>query len=122
MSILVVEDNVGTRSILATILTSVGHTVVEAADGHTALGLLRRQTPKASLILLDLMLPMMTGWELRNLLALEPDLADIPVAVISAVSHLPQRTRELNVVAVLPKPLDLDAILELATRYDGPRA
>ncbi|HEU4328145.1 MAG TPA: response regulator [Roseiflexaceae bacterium] len=119
MSILVVEDDRSSRMVLLRVLTNAGHSVIEAADGQTALGLLRRQTPKPSLILLDLMLPLMTGWELRNLLALEPNLADIPVAVISAVSHLAERTRELNVVAVLPKPIDLDRILELAARYDS---
>ncbi len=120
MSILVVEDDRSSRTVLLRVLASAGHSVIEAADGHTALGLLRRQTPKPSLILLDLMLPLMTGWELRSLLALEPNLADIPVVVISAVSHLAERTRELKVVAVLPKPIDLDAILELAARYDAP--
>ncbi|GAB4198059.1 MAG: hypothetical protein OHK0022_16880 [Roseiflexaceae bacterium] len=120
MSILVVEDDMIIRAVLVELLTEAGHNVVEAENGREALDLLRQQGQLPSLIMLDLMMPVMTGWELCAVLALDPALSHIPVAVLSAVSQLGERTRELGAVTTLSKPVDLDTILALAAQYDTP--
>ncbi|HEU4322870.1 MAG TPA: response regulator [Roseiflexaceae bacterium] len=122
MSILVVEDDMIIRAVLMELLTEVGHTVLEAENGREALDLLRQLDELPSLIMLDLMMPVMTGWELCAVLALDPVLGRIPVAVLSAVSQIGERTRELGAVSTLAKPVELDEILALAAQYDSPGA
>lgn len=122
MSILVVEDDMIIRAVLMELLTEVGHTVLEAEHGREALDLLRQLAQPPSLIILDLMMPVMTGWELCAVLALDPALSRIPIAVLSAVSQLGERARELGAVTTLSKPVELDTILALAAQYDTPNA
>jgi CheY-like chemotaxis protein len=108
--ILVVEDNDDVREMMALTLELEGHKVATAVNGLDALDKLHNGT-KPSLILLDLMMPVMNGWEFRRALAREPDLRDVPVVVVSAATG--DMMRRTEAAAYLPKPLDMDELLHV---------
>lgn len=82
--ILVVDDYADARAELREMLEDMGHRVVEAADGQEALDLLLQEpAPRVQLILLDLDMPRMSGWELIKLLKSYVRLSSIPVVVVS---------------------------------------
>ncbi|KYF77740.1 hypothetical protein BE11_31095 [Sorangium cellulosum] len=116
--ILVVEDDLDIRSILSQLLVFEGYDVEEAADGAEALALLRRDKPPA-LILLDLMMPVMDGWQLRAELQRDPALASIPVVIVSADVRAEQEASRLRVAGLLKKPLQIEPLLELVHRICG---
>ncbi|WP_437280277.1 response regulator [Sorangium sp. So ce375] len=116
--ILVVEDDLDIRSILTQLLMFEGYDVEEAADGAEALALLRRDGPPA-LILLDLMMPVMDGWQLRAELQRDPELASIPVVIVSADVRVEQEASRLRVAGLLKKPLQIEPLLELVHRICG---
>ncbi|MGK3996517.1 response regulator [Sorangium sp. So ce1024] len=116
--ILVVEDDLDIRSILSQLLMFEGYDVEEAADGAEALALLRRSKPPA-LILLDLMMPVMDGWQLRAELQRDPALASIPVVVVSADVRAEQEASRLRVAGLLKKPLQIEPLLELVHQICG---
>jgi CheY-like chemotaxis protein len=114
-TILVVEDNDDVREMMALALELEGHTVWSAAHGRDALALLRARPERPRLILMDLMMPVMNGWELRAALKADPRLATIPIIVISAVTaEIAQRIRDARYV---PKPVDLDRLLDVVCEY-----
>ncbi len=108
---MVVEDDVETRELIAEVLRDDGYDVQTAANGAEALATLRTRT-LPSLILLDLMMPVMSGWQFLDERAADQSLARIPVLVLSA-----DPTRQLasarGVVAVVGKPFDLPRLLKL---------
>lgn len=109
--ILIVDDLATNRIILKVKMTSAFHATIQAADGRTALDLARHEKPK--LILLDLMLPDISGIELCRILRANPETRDIPIIVITA-SH--DRMRRLEALAAgaddfLTKPVDEVALL-----------
>jgi CheY-like chemotaxis protein len=108
--ILVVEDNDDVREMMALTLELEGHKVATAVNGLDALAKLHHGT-KPSLILLDLMMPVMNGWDFRRALAREPDLRDVPVVVVSAATG--DMMRRTEAAAYLPKPLDMDELLHV---------
>jgi two-component system, chemotaxis family, chemotaxis protein CheY len=114
-SVLLVEDDLDVRETLAEVLTMEGHVVATARDGVEALQVARQRPP--DLILLDLMMPRMTGWEFRAVQRVDPVLSSIPVVVVSACSH--ELAAELDATAYLPKPFDLDKLLALVDRISG---
>jgi CheY-like chemotaxis protein len=110
--ILVIDDDHFVREALSEALASESYSVVEATNGDEALTLLH-QGVRPNLCLLDLMMPVMTGWQFLEHLQSEPDLKDIPVVVFSAAA------RGLDVSGareVLKKPLKLDDLLAAVDR------
>ncbi|HEU4328146.1 MAG TPA: response regulator [Roseiflexaceae bacterium] len=120
MSILVVEDDAMIRAALARVLAKTGHTVLEAADGAKALECLRTVQPRPSLILLDLVMPVMDGVQFRRAQLADPDLACIPVVVLTAASQTEAETAELRAVAVLIKPIEMVDLLGAVAQVIGP--
>ncbi|WP_437726085.1 response regulator [Sorangium sp. So ce861] len=116
--ILVVEDDLDIRSILSQLLAFEGYEVEEAADGAEALALLRKDGPPA-LILLDLMMPIMDGWQLRAELQRDPVLSSVPVVIVSADVRAEQEASRLCVAGLLKKPLQIEPLLELVHRICG---
>lgn len=111
--ILVVDDDTAIREALKDVLAEAGYEVVVAADGREAM---RLMTPRPALMLLDLMMPDLDGWELMDELGRTAPLASIPVCVLSAItSHAPPRA-----TAVLAKPIELDELLATVERLCGP--
>jgi CheY-like chemotaxis protein len=113
-AILLVEDNDDVRDMMSLALELDGHLVSAARNGRDALDLLAKG-PHPSLILMDLMMPIMNGWELRAAIQKEPAWRDIPVVVISAVN--PEIADRLQDTAYVPKPVDIDNLLDLVCTY-----
>ncbi len=114
--VLVVEDDCAIRDVVREILESEGFGVRVAAHGADALAVLRASSPRPRVILLDLMMPVMDGWEFRRALKADPELARIPVVVVSADHMLEQKIASLAVEAWLPKPFELDTLLATISR------
>ena len=115
--ILVIEDNDDVRDMMAVTLELEGHRVVTASNGREALYLLHHGV-EPCMILLDLMMPVMNGWQLRAALQQDPALRDIPVLVVSAVTA--EVAHRLPGTAYVPKPVDIDQLLEMVCVYcDG---
>ena len=111
--VMVVEDDFETRELIAEVLRDDGYAVQTAANGAEALAALRMGTDaRPDIILLDLMMPIMSGWQFLDERAGDQELARIPVLVLSA-----DPTRQLassrGVVAVVGKPFDLPRLLKL---------
>ncbi|HEX8953329.1 MAG TPA: response regulator [Polyangia bacterium] len=118
---LIVEDDEDIRADLTAILRVKGFAVEEAANGKEALARLRAGE-RPGLIVLDLMMPVMNGWELRAaMLAEGGDLAAVPVVVVSGKGRIStDEEKTLQPAAVLVKPFELSELLEVVGRYCAP--
>jgi len=116
VSILIVEDEQPIRNVLAEILEDEGYRVVAATNGLEALTYLRQHKPP-QLILLDLGMPIMTGWEFCEQQQHDPRIAEIPVVVMSALPDLNRKAAALHVAECLNKPLNIDKLLGTVARY-----
>lgn len=116
--ILVVEDDADVVGILDILLTSEGYEVRSAANGAEALELLR-QGLEPSLIVLDLMMPVMNGWQFRTVQRQEESLRDIPVVLMSGAGEGTKGSSALEADAYLRKPVDLGELLEVIARLAG---
>ena len=114
--ILIVEDDPAIRETLAEILEYEGHAVVTAKDGCDALERLNGGL-QPGLILLDLMMPGVSGWGLAGQLRQNPALAEVPIVVISGVHDLEQQATQLGAAGFLNKPVEVERLLEFVTRY-----
>jgi len=81
--VLVIEDNTEVRQALVALLEAEGYSVIEAVDGVSALRLLRAGEVRPCLIVLDLMMPRMSGWDFRMEQSRDRRFAAIPVVVVS---------------------------------------
>jgi DNA-binding response OmpR family regulator len=106
--VLVVEDDDDLREMLSRLLHLEGFSPSTAGNGAEALALLRGSPAPPRVILLDLMMPVMNGWQFREQQRHDSRLSVIPVIVLSAVAQLNQG---FDAAAVLAKPLDFDALL-----------
>ncbi len=113
-SILVVDDDTDIREGLSALLESEGFAVSEARNGQEGLELIKELSP--ALILLDLMMPVMNGWEFGRQLRSRPEWADIPVIVLSAAGNVRGKASEFGALAYLPKPFDVEELLRLIRR------
>src|SRR5437868_3503715 len=87
-TVLLVEDDLDIRDVLQDVLEADGYDVIPAANGKQALDFLTMNDPPgADLVILDLMMPMISGWEVLDRMATDVRLAAIPVIVVSAVAR-----------------------------------
>jgi DNA-binding response OmpR family regulator len=107
--VLVVEDYPAIRDLIADCLEAEGYEVSAAGDGREALDILACWRPDA--IVLDLMMPVMTGWAVLEQQRRREDLAEIPVIVTSAVHDLDRNLGGMDVAAVVPKPFECEDLL-----------
>ena len=112
---LVVEDEAYLCDLIADVLESDGHVTRKASNGRDALALLEARKPQ--LILLDLMMPIMDGWEFMSAMKSKPELADIPVIIITAIYDARRTQQETGARAVITKPFDIDQLSELVNLY-----
>jgi CheY-like chemotaxis protein len=117
--ILVVEDERGQREALAEVLSRLGYEVQCAANGSEALELMRHSESLPGLILLDLMMPVMDGWEFRARQRRDRALADVPVVVLSALDDTAQKAVQNGAAAFASKPLHWQALLHIVERFCG---
>jgi CheY-like chemotaxis protein len=104
--VLVVDDDATFRAVIGEVLKAEGCSVREATNGREALNMVRDHLP--DLILTDLMMPTMSGWDLCTELGSNERLARVPVAVVSGVARtLPRGVRSLS------KPVELTELLAL---------
>jgi CheY-like chemotaxis protein len=115
--ILLIDDDADIRSALAEILEDEGYDVSGAGNGEEALARLQ-SAERPCVILLDLMMPVMDGYQFREAQKREAMLSAIPVVVITAGSSL--RAHELDdVAAILPKPIELPKLMATIRRHCG---
>jgi CheY-like chemotaxis protein len=109
-TVLVVDDDASIRETMSDVLEEEGYCVLCAENGKTALELLEKARP--NLVLLDLMMPVMSGWEVLEVLGDRDELAHIPIVVVSAMLAPGARM-------CLPKPVDLGHLLQVVEHYCG---
>jgi len=114
--VLVVEDDDAVCEILTDLLDAAGYAVNPAANGREALGHLRSGLLPC-LILLDLMMPVMDGFEFREQQLSNPLWAGIPVVVLTALIESARAAATLGAVAVIAKPFNIGELLEIAQQH-----
>lgn len=116
MEVLVVEDDAEIRTLVVEILADEGYRVREAIHGREAMAILEEQGGALpSLILLDLMMPVMDGLEVLDALAASERLRRIPVIVTTAA---PDKAVGRALVTVIEKPYEIAELLEEIRRYE----
>jgi CheY-like chemotaxis protein len=116
--ILVVEDDIDIRADLTEVLRERGHDVFAVSDGAKALARLKEKGG-ASLILLDLTMPGMNGWDFRKVQMRDPQLANIPVVILSGNEAIAQEASAMSVAGYIQKPYSLEALVETTERLVG---
>jgi CheY-like chemotaxis protein len=112
--ILVVDDDQDIRDSLREVLEDEGYEVACVANGREALDYLKAASTKPCVILLDLMMPVMDGWQFRREQKQDPDIAEIPLVVITATG---KRQVLIDAADLVMKPLDLNRLFETIERY-----
>ena len=121
-AVLVVEDDDDLREVVVQTLTRVGYRVRGARDGEDALAQLQ-EDGDVGLVLLDLMMPRMSGWEFRRQQLADARLAKVPVVVMSATQTLEQAAIQAD--GLLRKPLSFSSLVKTVERFcgrSGPRS
>jgi CheY-like chemotaxis protein len=118
-TLLLVEDNEDNRIIYSTVLRHVGYVVVEAQDGTQAIELARSVLP--DLILMDISIPGVNGWEATRILRQDPATSAIPIIALTAHALADDRVRatEVGFTAYLAKPIEPRAVLAEVRRWLG---
>lgn len=117
-SILLIEDDESIREITQELLESEGYGVSTAANGQAALETLSQMDPLPCLILLDLMMPVMDGWQFMEKKRLDPRLNAIPVVAFSALEE-----RKINAAKtddVIRKPINPEVMIKVIEKYCQP--
>jgi CheY-like chemotaxis protein len=113
--ILVVDDDPDLRESLVELLDVEGYKAEVAANGAEALDFLHAKG-KPCIILLDLMMPVMSGVEFRRKQLEDPALKGIPVVLLTAAHDGQEKAMELGAISYIPKPLELDPLFEAVGR------
>ena len=112
--VLVVDDDRDLRDLLAAVLSSAGYEVLTAENGAAALSVLRTVLP--DLIVLDLMMPVMNGWQFREAQMALPDYARIPVVCLSGHHAARHQASTLGISACVVKPFEIDDLISVVGR------
>lgn len=115
--VLIVEDDRDIRDSLKLVLEMEGFQARTAENGQAALEVLKN-ADRPCLILLDLMMPVMNGWEFLHSMQQDCVIATIPVVVVSAVA---EKAKDHGVAGYVKKPVDLNVLLSLVRRFCPPR-
>lgn len=111
---LVVDDDPDILEALSEILEAEGFEIRRARNGKEALERLSPEPPQ--LILLDLMMPVMDGWEFAQRMKQLPDVAHIPIIVLSADRNVSNKATGIGAVGYLAKPFELNDLLDMVRR------
>ena len=117
--LLLVEDNEDNRIIYATVLRHLGYQVIEAQDGVQAIALARSEHP--ALILMDISIPELDGWEATRILREDPSTRSIPIIALTAhaLSDDRERAAEVGFNSYLAKPIEPRAVVAEVRRWIG---
>jgi CheY-like chemotaxis protein len=111
-TVLVVDDDIAIRETLAVVLDEEGYSVAQAVNGREALDRIQEGL-RPDLIVLDLMMPVMDGWQFLEERAKDQSLREVPVVIVSAT---PETLQPPEVCAFVRKPMRLDHLLEVIER------
>jgi CheY-like chemotaxis protein len=113
--VLIVEDEQDLSDLLLDILETEGHRARTAGNGLEALSRLQERRPQ--LIFLDMMMPVMDGWQFIERLRANEEWTDIPVVVMTAVYDMSSLERKTGAKAILTKPFDIELIVDAVDLY-----
>jgi CheY-like chemotaxis protein len=116
VKVLVVDDDYAVLDSMKEVLEDEGYEVMLAANGLEALRELRKGVPPC-VILLDLMMPVMNGWEFREEQLQDGGLAAIPTIIVTAHNKAEVSTAELKAASVIRKPVQPDTLLEAIGKF-----
>jgi|SRR3954463_8019158 CheY-like chemotaxis protein len=118
--VLLVDDDSSVRESLTEVLEAEGHRVIAAENGLRALALLRGGV-RPSVVLLDVMMPVMDGWDFRLQQLRDPELLLIPVVVVTAAGFSSESIRrQFGAVCYLQKPIDVERLLGIVKSAAAP--
>jgi len=115
--ILVAEDDLDNRRIVVKVLSACGYETIEATDGNAAVSLARSEHP--DLVIMDLAMPGVDGWEASRRLKADAQTADIPIIALTAHAMRgdEERAREAGCDGYLPKPCRPETLRETVRRF-----
>lgn len=118
-TVLLVEDNVDNLNIYSTVLRYFGYDVLEARDGETALDLARTQAP--AIILMDVSIPLVDGWEATRRLKADQKTSTIPIIALTAhaLESDRQTAERVGCDGYIPKPAEPRVVLDAVRKYIG---
>lgn len=118
-TVLLVEDNEDNRTVYRTILEHFGYQVIEAQNGEAGVSMAREQRP--DLILMDISIPLIDGWEATRILKSEPETAHIPIIALTAHALATDRAKanEVGCDGYLAKPCEPRRVVAEVERFIG---
>ncbi len=117
--VLIVEDDEDIRAALAEMLGNLGYTVTTAEHGQEALERLREPGAPPTIILLDIMMPVMDGLQFLREQMRDAVLCKVPVVVMTALKNAVGEALTLGAVAALVKPVDVERLLSVIARVSS---
>lgn len=114
--VLVIDDDDDIRDVVSMILADAGYETIAAADGLAGLAALRRG-PRPAVVLLDVMMPHMTGQELAVAMQADPALASIPVLFLSGDGQAAEAAAATKAAGILHKPIEMHDLLAAVARF-----
>jgi len=111
-TILIVDDEATTRQLLRDVLENEGYTMLEAGNGQEAIDILKKH--KTDLIILDIMMPQMNGWDTAAVISTDPKLKIIPFIFLTAKSD--KTSKQLGKISTkyyIEKPFEIQNIIEV---------
>ena len=115
--LLLVEDDEELRRSLCDLLQDAGFDVECAENGRVALTFLEDSAPPC-LVLLDLMMPVMNGWEFRDAQSRNEKISDIPVVILTADGRADLKAETLGAAGYLRKPIQVDRLLGILAQFE----
>ncbi len=117
--VLVVDDDHEIREVMDVVLGTAGFDVKLASEGGEALALLRSGL-RPNVIVLDLMMPGMNGWQFRSEQIKDPQIAAIPVVVLSGDGNVADKATRLSATGILRKPVELATLVDTISQACAP--
>lgn len=117
--VIIVEDDVDVRETLVEVLAEEGYDPIAFSGGQAALAHLRTTTVRPALILLDLMMPHMDGWQFRAEQRRNTDLPAVPTVILSADGNVENNMTSLQADGYLRKPIQIKTLLQILEKFCG---
>lgn len=113
--ILIADDEKGVRFVVRHTLEEEGYEVIEADNGYEALNLIREELP--DLVVLDIMMPEMDGFEVTRIIRQEKDIKEIPVFISTGNEDVKNKFKNLNIQYFIAKPYDAEILKEKINKF-----